>query len=271
MEKKQNISILPLLLMWILLLVVSSCGKDGGADPSSEDSTNEDANTGAYGSMTDLDGNTYQTLTIGSQTWMVENLRVTHYNDGTAIPNVTDADEWVDLTTGAYCWYDNDESTYKEEYGALYNWYTVNTGKLAPSGWHVPTDEEWTELEHYLAENGYAYDGTTYDGTETDNEARKKLTKCLASTSGWEDSDNEGAIGNNQSANNSTGFNAPPSGMRINSSGESYSAGISCCWWSSTKYESSRAYNRNMYYYTPIVGRYHDYKTFGFSVRCVKD
>src|SRR5574344_1392260 len=87
--------------------------------------------------VTDIDGNVYHTITIGTQTWMVENLKVSKYNDGTAIPNVTDATAWAALTTGAYCDYNNDVAN-GTKYGHLYNWYAVNTGKLAPSGWHGP-------------------------------------------------------------------------------------------------------------------------------------
>ena len=100
--------------------------------------------------VVDIDGNVYHTVTIGTQVWMVENLKTTKYNDGTAIPLVTDNTAWGALTTPGYCWYNNDSATYKNTYGALYNWYAVNTGKLAPTGWHVPTDSEWTVLTTYL-------------------------------------------------------------------------------------------------------------------------
>lgn len=103
----------------------------------------------SYGSVTDRDGNTYKTFEIGTQTWMVENLKTRKLNDGTAIPLVTDASSWSSLSTPACCWQNND-LTRKVTYGALYNWYAVNTGKLCPTGWHVPSDAEWTQLTDYL-------------------------------------------------------------------------------------------------------------------------
>ena len=103
-----------------------------------------------YGSVTDIDGNNYKTIQIGTQTWIDGNLKTTRYNDGTVIPNVTDIYAWEALTTPGFCWYDNNEDTNKATYGALYNWFAVNTGKLCPVGWHVPTDAEWTTLTTYL-------------------------------------------------------------------------------------------------------------------------
>src|SRR5664279_2133742 len=85
--------------------------------------------------VTDIDGNVYTTVTIGTQVWMVENLKTTKYNDGTSIPNITDGAAWESLTTPGYCFYNN-EAANKTTYGALYNWYTVNSSKLAPTGWH---------------------------------------------------------------------------------------------------------------------------------------
>lgn len=96
------------------------------------------------GTVTDVDGNVYTTVKIGNQTWTVENLRVTKFNDGTEIPPITDGTAWNAITTPGYCWYKNNMTDNKTVYGALYNWYAVNTGKLAPAGWHVPTDAEWT-------------------------------------------------------------------------------------------------------------------------------
>jgi hypothetical protein len=99
-----------------------------------------------YGSVNDIEGNIYKTIQIGTQTWMAENLKTTKYNDGKIIPLGTDIATWVDLTSPAYCWYLHDESTYKNTYGALYNWYATNTEKLCPIGWHIPADLDWTTL-----------------------------------------------------------------------------------------------------------------------------
>ena len=122
--------------------------------------------------VTDINGNVYHTVMIGNQVWMVENLKTTKYKDGTAIPNVTDNNAWSALSTPAYCWYNNDAATYKSTYGALYNWYAVNTGKLAPAGWHVATDAEWTKLaENYrytfsVLPVGFRKDDGTFDYLE---------------------------------------------------------------------------------------------------------
>ena len=99
-----------------------------------------------YNKVTDVDGNSYNTVVIGTQTWMAENLKTTRLNDGTSIPLVTSSTTWGTLSTPAYCWYNNDEATNKVTYGALYNWYTAKSGKLCPSGWHIPSDDEWTTL-----------------------------------------------------------------------------------------------------------------------------
>lgn len=98
----------------------------------------------------DFDGNVYHPVVIGKQTWLVEDLRVTHYRNGEAIPNVADSTQWTLLTSGAYCNYNND-SVLSKVYGKLYNWYAVNDRRgLAPKGWHIPTDEEWSTLVNYL-------------------------------------------------------------------------------------------------------------------------
>ena len=100
--------------------------------------------------VTDMDGNIYHTVSIGSQVWMVENLKTTKYRDGSNVPLVSNDIEWMRLTTPGYCWFDNDPATYKGTYGALYNWHAVNTGKLCPTGWHIPSDAEWMTLMNYL-------------------------------------------------------------------------------------------------------------------------
>ena len=215
-----------------------------------------------FAACTDADGNSYKVVTIGTQTWMAENLKTTQYNDGTTIPNVTDNTSWANLTTGAYSWYNNDAATYKNTYGALYNWYTVNTGKLAPKGWHVATDAEWTTLENYLTANGYNYDGST---------SGDYYAKSLAATTDWGTDTYTGTIGTDLSKNNSTGFSALPGGGR-NDGGTFGGVGNYGYWWSSTEYSTGCAWSRYMYYYYSNVGRdSFSFKQDGFSVRCVRD
>ena len=187
------------------------------------------------GTVTDADGNVYHTVTIGTQTWMVENLRTTKYNDGTSIPNVTDATAWGNLTTPGVCTYKNTSNTDTiNTYGRLYNWYTVNTGKLAPTGWHVPSDAEWTTLENYLIANGYNYDGTT-----TGN----KYAKALASATGWYSYSSTGAVGNTDypAKRNVTGFTALPGGYRYGG-GAFYDIGYYGYWWSATEDDADGAW-----------------------------
>jgi uncharacterized protein (TIGR02145 family) len=184
----------------------------------------------------DIDSNVYKTVKIGNQTWMAENLKVTKYNDGEVIPNVTDI-AWALLTTPGYCWYNNDISN-KNIYGALYNWYTVNTGKLCPSGWHVPSDAEWKELKDYL---GY--------------EAGSKLKET--DTTHW-NSPNTGAT-------NETGFLALPGGIR---SFSFHSIGLMGLWWSVTAKDTAQAWS---YAIHNNLFRTENYVESGLSVRCIKD
>jgi len=169
--------------------------------------------------VTDIDGNTYQTIVIGSQVWLVENLKTTKYNDGTAIPLVTGNTEWISLTSPGYCWYEND-ITYKETYGSLYNWYAVNTGKLCPEGWHVPSDAEWTKLTDFLG---------------GENIAGGKLKE--AGTAHW-DNPNAGAT-------NESGFTALPGGFR-GAQGTWHYIGYWAEYWTSTSPFESVAYYRLM-------------------------
>jgi uncharacterized protein (TIGR02145 family) len=213
---------------------------------------------------TDADGNNYKVVTIGTQTWMAENLKTTQYNDGTAIQLVTNNTSWLNLSTPAYCWYNNDAATYKNKYGALYNWYTVNNGKLAPTGWHVATDEEWTTLENYLIANGYNYDGSTQGDY---------YAKSLAATTDWaiDTYTDAGAIGTDLSKNNRSGFSALPGGDRGSSNGSFYDVGDNGYWWSSTESNTYDAWYRDMYYGNSSVYRNGSDKQNGFSVRCVRD
>jgi uncharacterized protein (TIGR02145 family) len=216
--------------------------------------------------VTDINGNIYNTVNIGTQTWMAENLKTTKYNDGTAIPNVTDSAAWNNLSTPSYCWYNNDETTYKGTYGALYNWYVVDTasngGKnVCPTGWHVPSDAEWTILTDYLTNNGYGYGGS---GAE--------IAKSMASQWYWSIYPYAGTVGNNQASNNSSGFTAVPSGYRNIGTGSSYDLiGYYCYWWSSTEYFSTFAwYRSDGHNWSQILSSGLNYQC-GLSVRCLKN
>ena len=216
------------------------------------------------GTVTDQDGNSYPYLTYGDQVWTVKNAEAVTYRDGTEIPQVTDPTAWENLTTGAWCYYDNDPTK-----GKLYNWYAVmgihdtdpNTPNkaFAPEGWHVPTDAEWTTLEEYLIANGYNYDGTT---------SGNKIAKAMASTTGWNSNTTAGAPGNDQSTNNSSGFNAFPEGGR-NVNGSFVNEGYDAVFWSSTE-NYTYAWYRNQYYDTSNLNRSYGNEQIGFSVRFVR-
>ena len=197
-----------------------------------------------------------------------------NYRDGTTIPQVAVATEWESLTTGAWCYYSNDPSK-----GKLYNWYAVagihdtdpNTPskEFAPEGWHVPSDAEWTTLEEYLITNGYNYDGTT-----TGN----KIGKAMASTTGWNSSTNEEAIGNEQSLNNSSGFNLFPEGARfavpLGSVGyDFHGEGLYTQIWTSTEAEwnMDKAWWHSLSFSAASFDGTTNLKQFGHSVRLVKN
>lgn len=203
----------------------------------------------------DIDGNSYHTVTIGTQVWMVENLKTTRYNDSTKIPHVTNNTDWWNLSTPGYCWYMNDSAKYKADYGAMYNWYAVNTGKLAPKGWHVPTDNEWKSLEKYLGMTQAEADDIYTRGSH--NEAGKLKE---AGTKHWS--------GPNSGADNSSGFSALPGGYRDD---DFDGVGSSGFWWSSTQAHIGGAWIRSVGYLGVGVTRVDQSKRVGCSVRCVKD
>jgi len=222
----------------------------------------KDFTTPPLNTLTDYDGNTYNVIAIGTQVWMSENLKTTTYKDGTPVTLVTNDIQWMNLTSEAYCWYDNNV-TYKNTYGALYNWYAVNTGKLCPTAWHVPTDAEWTLMENFLIANGFNYDGST---------TVNKIAKSLASTNNWNSSTNIGAVGNTDFSGkrNVTGFTALPSGYRISDGSFSDIRNFDG-WWSFTESNTTLAWSRNIYYDYNYTYRDQDPKRVGFSVRCIKD
>jgi len=201
--------------------------------------------TAASNTVTDIDGNVYQIVTIGTQVWMAENLEVTHYRNGDAIPNITDNTEWEGLTTGAYCNYNNDEG-YVSTYGRLYNWYAVGDGRnIAPDGWHVPTHAEWQTLVDYLG--GYAVAGGKLKETGTTH---------------W--------LSPNTGATNESGFSGLPGGYRY-FDGNYYGMNFIAYFWSSTEYSGNYAWSRFLGSNVSEVYYYERDKPHGFSVRCVKD
>src|ERR1035437_1381020 len=223
-----------------------------------------------FAQVYDVDGNSYNTVSVGNQVWMAGNLKTTKYNDGTAIPIVTDNTAWNALPTGAYCWYLNDATTYKATYGSLYNWYAVdnnaatkmasNGGKnVCPTGWHIPTDAEWTTLTDYLTNNGYGYAGSGSD-----------IAKSMAATSGWITDPTAGDVGNDQASNNSSGFTALPGGYRYLSGPYNY-IGAYGFWWSSTESSTTYAWYRDMTSNDPSVGRHNTEVQDGLAVSCIND
>jgi uncharacterized protein (TIGR02145 family) len=195
--------------------------------------------------VTDIEGNTYKTVNIGTQLWMAENLKTTKYNDGIEIPLVADS-SWNSLTTHGYCWYNNNYKNYGKIYGALYNGYAAGSGKLCPTGWHVPTDAEWKTLSDYLG---------------GDRLAGGKLKET--GTAHWNRP--------NTGATNDSGFTALPGGGRW-VIGRFDLFGRRAYWWSTSIYDDifdasiwMIPHDENLFNKVPAI------KGNGFSVRCIKD
>jgi len=193
----------------------------------------------------DIDGNIYVTINIGKQVWLAENLKTTKLNDGKTIPVVADEKAWKALKQPALCWYNN-EITNKDDYGALYNWYTVNTRKLCPAGWHVPTDSEWETMITFLGNIN----------TAGDRLKEKGITHWKNYLS---------------SATDDFDFTALPGGIRYYSGvfpqfGDSYAV-----WWSSTGDNKGLAWNRGLHDSSSRVFKGFEDIRSGFSVRCIKD
>jgi uncharacterized protein (TIGR02145 family) len=222
-------------------------GKTCSINISVEDAAQTIGKPGA--NITDVDGNTYKTVTIGTQQWMAENLKVSKYNDGTTIPNITDNTQWSNLTTGAWCYYNNDAAN-NAKYGKLYNWYavspTTNGNKnVCPTGWHVPTDAEWTVLTDFLG------------GASVAGGKMKEV-----GTTNWKSP--------NTDAMNTSLFSALPGGHRSNGGGYS-NIGYTGYWWSSTELNTLNAWSRDLNSTIGLASRGSHYKKIGFSVRCLRD
>lgn len=202
--------------------------------------------TTSIGTMVDArDGNSYKIITIGTQTWMAENLKATKYNDGADIPIITDQIEWASLTSSGYCYYLNDYTNYGSIYGCLYNWYSVNTGKLCPEGWHAPVKNEFEILIDYLG------------GEQVAGAKLKEI-----GTTHW--------TYPNEGATNESGFCALPAGNRDYEGGFGYN-GFYGNFWSSTDGIPNHAYEIYVGAQSTAVFLSPAYKQTGYSVRCIKN
>jgi len=213
--------------------------------------------------ITDAEGNIYNTIAIGTQLWMKENLKTTKYSDGSNIPNVTLNSTWDTITSGAYCNYNNTPSN-SDTYGRIYNGYTVLDSRgLCPTGWHVPSENDWAIFETYLTTNSYNYDGTSTPPY--------KLAKALASPSIWSSSAVVGTPGNTDypAIRNISGFSALPSGWRF-ATGMYNGMSYNCSWWSST-FSGSVTSSRGISYNDPLLNPYTYGVGVGLSVRCICD
>ncbi len=226
MKMKVNARIYPLLIYVVISIFIYGCKKEPQL-------------------ITDIDGNVYNSIRIGSQTWMLENLKTSRFNDGSAIPLIENLSDWTELRTPGFCWNNFDMSGYKDTYGALYNYYVVSTDKLCPKGWHVPTDSEWTSLVNYCGGELLAGGKIKEEGTVHWNSP-------------------------NSLATNESGFTALPGGCMPNY-GFITIPGTAGYFWSSTSFMTSEAWMYSLIYNSSMCNRQDYPRTGGFSVRCVKD
>ncbi len=227
-------------------ILLNACDKDKDDNPLNG-ATNAQFNENlTYGTMKDQDGNVYKTITIDTMTWMAENLRTTKYNDGTVIPDFSEPGNWDKLTFGAYFNYNRTRNSDSlATFGRLYNWHAVNTGKLAPEGWHVATIDEWKALVHYLGDSLIA-------GAKLKETGNKHWA--------YENSD----------ATNETGFTAVPAGGRIFNAYTNL--GYLGYWWTAS--EGTTVANASLVrlnYDNSKTDFFRFIRELGFSVRCVKD
>jgi uncharacterized protein (TIGR02145 family) len=224
-----------LLIVVAIIVIISSCKKENSSQNNACSST----------TVTDIDGNVYNTIKIGTQCWMQQNLKTTHYRDGSAIIEMEDSASWANAYgVGAWCYFEGN-SSYNNTFGKLYNWYAAtNPRQLCPAGWHIPTDSDFQKLSDYLGGNSVSA-------------SHMELISSL-----WQ--------APNNGADNSSGFSALPGGER-----EGYGSfddfSIRAYFWTSTPYNSVFSWNRGVYTDDSICYHFFDINTAGHSIRCVGD
>lgn len=250
MKQKIIIRFYTFISILVFLTIASSCEKDDKT--TSGNSTNGKTTAifnpdKTYGTLIDIDGNEYKTITIGNQVWMAENLRTKHYQNGDAIPEVKDNRVWMNISSGAYCNYKYSKNIDTiATFGRLYNWYAVSDSRnIAPKGWHVPSSDDWYFLEAYLGRDSVAIQLKEIDSIHWSSE--------------------------NTEATNKSGFTALPGGS-LYTNGEFQFIGEQGFWWTSTEcLSSSYAFRKGIYSSFQYVFMDFSYKEYGFSVRCIKD
>lgn len=213
----------------------------------------EDETITVIGTIEDIEGNIYKTVKIGGQWWMAENLRVTKFNNGTNISNLTENIDWWNLKSSSYCWYHND-ACFKNPYGAIYNGYAAINDAICPTGWHLPGDDEWKVLENYLGMTQSEVDRTKWRGTDQGTQLKNNF--------GWPPY---------YCGNNTVGFSALPSGTRVRN-GVFEAFGLETWFWSTTPPSDypERLFVRGLYYEWQAITREDREYNYGLSIRCIK-
>jgi len=246
--------------LFILLLLILSCDEALGPE--------DCAGISGGDAVSDIDGNCYSTIQIGEQVWMAENLKVTHYNDGSEIQYVqsesSEPDVWENLSSGAYGYY-NDDPTNLNTYGNLYNWAVVDDERgVCPDGFHVPSNTEYAVLTDYLG-NGIVDVNVGTAGSWGYHVAGGKMKE--AGLEHWNYYSDEIT----EEATNESGFTGLPAGYRNNSTGTDHHIGVGGYFWSSSYIYNNYAWYLLLVFNSSIVYRSHDYKQNGYSIRCLKD
>lgn len=248
--KKRNRFISSLILLFTLVILFPSCKEEEPPVPAQE-----------TGTVTDNEGHVYKTVKIGDQWWMAENLRATKYRNGASIQLITEDTSWSNSTAGAYCIFDNNNNNAGIT-GLLYNWYVVNdANSIAPEGWHIPTDAEWKALEKYLGMNDIDLEKSNWRGS---HEGEKLKSTNQQNWAPYENILNTDESGFSALAGNCRMFNGSwGSPLDLQSMG---------FWWSASDNSgNNQAWYRYLDYKKDNVFRFYGPKTYGFSIRCVKD